>query len=182
MSVDALRAVNGIGAKAKVPNGHMLLVPSQGPADAAAETLSHAVFTTVPQGRTFYYRVVRGDTLSGIASRYAVTVADIRRWNGLGVSGGATTGQRLRITSDLAPMAARSKRAAGKTAKPVAAKPKVTTVSVPPKAPAVSAKPKATAASTKPKATAASTKPKARPAAKTGTGAPTAKAKATAGS
>ena len=31
MSVDALRAVNGIGAKAKVPVGHALLVPAQGP-------------------------------------------------------------------------------------------------------------------------------------------------------
>ncbi len=103
MPVDALRAVNGIGAKSRVPPGHTLLVPSQGPADAAADTLTNAVFTTVPQGRTFYYRVNRGDTLAGIASRYAVTVADLRRWNGLAATGTVTTGQRLRITSDLAP-------------------------------------------------------------------------------
>jgi membrane-bound lytic murein transglycosylase D len=112
MSVDALRAVNGIGARARVPAGHMLLVPAEGRADVAAETLTNAVFTTVPQGRTFYYRVNRGDTLGDIASRYAVTVADLRRWNAIGVNGGVTTGQRLRITSDLAPTAARSKRTA----------------------------------------------------------------------
>ncbi|HET7097506.1 MAG TPA: transglycosylase SLT domain-containing protein [Casimicrobiaceae bacterium] len=113
MSVEALRAVNGIGAKAKVPIGHTLLVPSQGPAEVAEETLKNAVFTTVPQGRTFYYRVNRGDTLAGIASRYAVTVADLRRWNTIPASGGVTTGQRLRITSDLGPPTARAKRTAG---------------------------------------------------------------------
>jgi membrane-bound lytic murein transglycosylase D len=128
MPVDALRAVNGIGAKSRVPAGHTLLVPSQGPADAAEETLSHAVFTTVPQGRTFYYRVNRGDTLGGIASRYAVTAADLRRWNGLAATGTVTAGQRLRITSDLAPTAARGKRAAGKKATAVSVKPKAKSV------------------------------------------------------
>ena len=187
MPVDALRAVNGIGAKSRVPPGHMLLVPSQGPADAAAETLTNAVFTSVPQGRTFYYRVNRSDTLAGIASRYAVTVADLRRWNGLASTGMVTTGQQLRITSDLAPSAARTKRATGKRQTAVSTKPrstKPTTVST-----------KATTVSTKrrrrsrrnggsTKATTVSTKAKAKsvkPAVKNGAGAPTAKAKATAG-
>jgi membrane-bound lytic murein transglycosylase D len=128
MPVDALRAVNGIGAKSKVPAGHTLLVPAQGPADAAAETLTQAVFTTVPQGRTFYYRVNRGDTLAGIASRYAITVADLRRWNGHAATGAVKAGQQLRITSDLAPSAARSKRAAGKRATTVSVKPKAKSV------------------------------------------------------
>ena len=125
MSVDALRAVNGIGAKSKVPVGHALLVPAQGPTEAAAETLSQAVFTTVPQGRTFYYRVNRGDTLTGIASRYAVTTQELRRWNGL-ARDAVSVGQRLRITSDLAPNAGNAKRAAGRpaTTRTVVAKPK----------------------------------------------------------
>ena len=114
LEAEALRAVNGIGAKSKVPAGHTLLVPTQGPAEAAADTLSQAVFTTVPQGRTFYYRVNRGDTLAGIAARYAVTPADVRRWNGLGPGQNAVAvGKTLRITSDLAPAAGKSKRAAG---------------------------------------------------------------------
>jgi membrane-bound lytic murein transglycosylase D len=124
MSVDALRAVNGIGARSIVPVGHALLVPSQGPADAAAETLTHAVFTTVPQGRTFYYRVNRGDTLTGIAARYAVSAQDLRRWNGLAPSAGVAAGQALRITSDLAPNAGKTKRAAGKKQPTVTVKPR----------------------------------------------------------
>jgi hypothetical protein len=62
----------------------MLLVPSQGRADAAAETLTNAVFTSVPQGRTFYYRVNRGDTLAGhrVPLRGPAS-RDLRRWNGL---------------------------------------------------------------------------------------------------
>ena len=123
LEVEALRAVNGIGAKAKVPVGHALLVPTQGPAEAAADTLSQAVFTTVPQGRTFYYRVNRGDTLAGIAARYAVAPADLRRWNGL-TQNAVAVGQTLRITSDLAPAAAKSKRAAGTRAPTTAAKTK----------------------------------------------------------
>jgi membrane-bound lytic murein transglycosylase D len=120
LEVEGLRAVNGIGAKAKIPAGHALLVPMQGPADAAADTLSHAVFTTVPQGRTFYYRVRRGDTLAGIANRYAVSPADLRRWNGL-TKDAVTNGQSLRITSDSAPAAGKSRRAAGTSPKRAAA-------------------------------------------------------------
>ena len=108
---EALRAVNGIGAKAKVPAGHTLLVPTQGPSEVAGVTLSQAVFTTVPQGRTFYYRVKRGETLGGIASRYGVSPADLKRWNGLGQSS-LLAGQTLRITSDSAPSTGKAKRAA----------------------------------------------------------------------
>jgi membrane-bound lytic murein transglycosylase D len=121
LEVEALRAVNGIGAKAKVPAGHTLLVPTQGPADGAADTLSKAVFTTVPQGRTFYYRVQRGDTLPSIAARYGVTAADIRRWNGL-VQNSVTIGKTLRITSDIAP-SGKVQRAAGTAPKRAASAP-----------------------------------------------------------
>ncbi len=123
LSVEALRAVNGIGAKSRIPAGHTLLVPSRGPTEAAADTLSQAVFTTVPQGRTFYYRVNRGDTLARIAARYAVTEHDLRRWNAVGPHG-ITAGQTLRITSDLAPNAGKAKRAAGRKAPAPAAEAK----------------------------------------------------------
>jgi membrane-bound lytic murein transglycosylase D len=153
MPVEALRAVNGIGAKAKVSIGHALLVPSERPTQAAADALSHAVFTTVPQGRTFYYRVNRGDTLAWIASRYDVSVQDIRRWNGL-AQNAVTVGQTLRITSDLAPSAGKAKRATGK---------KVLL-------PAVKAAPKAAVGGVLPAA-----KPDPRPATKTGNGTRSAK-------
>jgi membrane-bound lytic murein transglycosylase D len=112
MEAEGLRAVNGIGAKARIPVGHTLLVPTQGPSEAAAVTLSNAVFTTVPQGRTFYYRVQRGDSLPSIAARYGVSAADIRRWNGL-VQNSVQIGKTLRITSDLAPTTVKVQRAAG---------------------------------------------------------------------
>jgi membrane-bound lytic murein transglycosylase D len=112
MSVQTLLAVNGIGARARVPAGHMLLVPSQRPSAETAASLKQAVFTTVPQGRTFYYRVNRGDTLSGIAARYSVGVEDLRRWNHLTHST-IRVGQQLRVVSDRTPSAGSAKRAAG---------------------------------------------------------------------
>lgn len=112
MSVETLRAVNGIGAKSTVPPGHAVLVPAQSSRESA-DSLTHAVFTTVPQGRTFYYQVVRGDTMSTIASRYDVSTADIRHWNSL-VQNAVRPGQRLRITSDSSPRALSAKRAGGK--------------------------------------------------------------------
>jgi membrane-bound lytic murein transglycosylase D len=123
MSVEALRAVNGIGARSKVHVGHTLLVPAQLPADDAAQTLTSAVFTTVPQGRTFYYRVQRGDTLTAVAARYAVTPDDLRRWNRL-TRNTLKAGQSLRITSDLAPNAAKAKQAAGRKPSSATAKAK----------------------------------------------------------
>jgi membrane-bound lytic murein transglycosylase D len=81
------------------------------------------VFTTVPQGRTFYYRVNRGETLAQIAARYDVSAQDIARWNGL-THNTIVAGQSLRITSDRAPNAGKAKRATGhKVPAPAAAKP-----------------------------------------------------------
>ncbi len=148
MSVETLRAVNGIGAKARVPVGHTMLVPSQQPSQASAATLSNAVFTTVPQGRTFYYRVSRGDTLAGVAARYNVSAQDLRRWNNLGQKN-IQNGQQLRINSDLAPNARRATGTKGKAtstkAKAPAAKAKATKAAKA-RAPAASGKPAAKAA------------------------------------
>jgi membrane-bound lytic murein transglycosylase D len=147
MSVETLRAVNGIGARSKVHVGHTLLVPAQLPAASAAQTLTNAVFTTVPQGRTFYYRVKRGDTLTGIAARYAVTTDDLRRWNSL-ARNTVVPGQSLRITSDLAPIAAPSRQATGRNASATAAK--ATTRRPQPAAKSTRGAPSAKAASARP--------------------------------
>jgi membrane-bound lytic murein transglycosylase D len=115
MSVETLRAVNGIGPRSRVPVGHALLVPAQQPSREAAETLSRAVFTTVPSGRTFYYVVKRGDTLQRIAVRYGVTAGELKAWNGLAQER-VQAGQRLRVTSDVVPVA----KAGGRSKKAVA--------------------------------------------------------------
>ncbi len=114
MSVETLRAVNGIGAKSRVPVGHTLLVPSQ-PSNEAAATLAQAVFTTVPAGRTFYYTAARGDTLQRVAVRYGVTVQELKAWNGV-PHDTLAAGQKLRVTSDVVPVA----RAGGSTKRAVA--------------------------------------------------------------
>jgi membrane-bound lytic murein transglycosylase D len=126
IEIGALRAINGIGPRSKVPPGYTLLVPAQGPVNVAENTLKTAVFTTVPQGRTFYYRVNRHDTLAGIATRYDVSTADLKRWNGLSQNA-LKTGQTLRITSDLAPNAQQAKRAAGRSVSTASDKPKAKT-------------------------------------------------------
>ncbi|MCC7216364.1 MAG: transglycosylase SLT domain-containing protein [Burkholderiales bacterium] len=110
MEVETLRAVNGIGPKSRVPAGHALLVPAQRPSDEAEDTLEQTVFTSVPAGRTFYYTAKRGDTLQRVAVRYGVTVAELKSWNGL-ARDTLAAGQKLRVTSDLVPVA----RASGKT-------------------------------------------------------------------
>jgi LysM repeat protein len=110
MSTETLRAVNGIGVHSRVPVGHAVLVPAERPSEATVASLAQAVFTTVPQGRTIYYQVRRGDTLSGVAKRYHVGTADLRAWNGL-VQSRIRIGQRLRINSDAAPGASVEHRA-----------------------------------------------------------------------
>ncbi len=117
MSLETLRAVNGIGPRSRVPIGHTLLVPTQRPSDEAAETLSEAVFTAVPAGRTFYYTARRGDTLQRIAARYGASVQELKAWNGL-AKDNVRVGQRLRVTSDVVPVA----RSGGRTKRAVATK------------------------------------------------------------
>ena len=117
MSLETLRAVNGIGAKAKVPAGHTLLVPSQSASTDADASLSQAVFTTVPAGRTFYYTAKKGDRLGVIAVRYGVTPQELKAWNGIS-SDALKPGQKVRVTSDVVPV----QKAGGRTKRAVATK------------------------------------------------------------
>ena len=104
MSIETLRAVNGLGTRTTVPAGHTLLVPALRPSNEAAQTLAQAVFTSVPAGRTFYYTVKRGDTLYRVARRYGVSSHDLKAWNNL-TRDSLATGQKLRVTSDVVPVA-----------------------------------------------------------------------------
>ena len=110
-------------------------MPAQRPSREAAETLSQAVFTTVPSGRTFYYTVRRGDTLQRVAARYGVTAQELEAWNGIGTdalcAGTAAARHERRRAGRARPADARSgrwrPRRAGEqeqtAAKPAAAKP-----------------------------------------------------------
>ena len=63
--------------------------------------------------RATRHRVARGETLTGIASQYGLSLSDLRAWNGID-GDRLLVGQSLRLTGDGAP--ARSRRAAAPAA------------------------------------------------------------------
>jgi membrane-bound lytic murein transglycosylase D len=90
-----LRQVNGIGRRHHVAPGETLLLP-MGTATAASTDLPlFRLPSYAPTGRTITYRVKEGDTLSGIARRYHVSVAELRGWND--INGILRVGQWLTI-------------------------------------------------------------------------------------
>jgi membrane-bound lytic murein transglycosylase D len=79
VSVAAIESANHLEAHAVVPAGFMLNVPA-----------------APPTVRLVHYRVVRGDTLEGIAERFDVSVTQLKRWNNIkGAS--VPRGSRLKI-------------------------------------------------------------------------------------
>jgi membrane-bound lytic murein transglycosylase D len=79
VTVPAIELANHLESRATVPAGFMLNIPA-----------------APPIVRLVHYRVVRGDTLEGIAERFDVTVSELKRWNNIhGTS--VPRGSRLRI-------------------------------------------------------------------------------------
>ena len=85
VTVPSIEAANHLEPHANLPAGFLLNVPT--------------VPVTV---HLEHYRVQRGDTLEGIADRYDVTVAELRRWNHI-TSAHVSRGARLRIYAGGAP-------------------------------------------------------------------------------
>src|ERR1700733_10347474 len=80
ISVGAIKDANHLSSAAGIELGDKLTIPAASPA-----TL-----------QLVHYRVQRGDTLAGIAEQFSVTIADIKRWNGIR-GNQAPRGSRLRI-------------------------------------------------------------------------------------
>jgi membrane-bound lytic murein transglycosylase D len=95
MTVTQLARMNHVSTKATLQPGQRLQVAGSGGSGASAsgagETRTAAVDGKVR------YKVKRGDTLSGIARRYAVTVRELQSWNNMGGSTALRAGQSLTI-------------------------------------------------------------------------------------
>ena len=87
MNVAQLASLNGISQRATLRPGQRLWVSGGGQAVTGKQPV-------------VAYRVQRGDTLSSIARRFAVTVANLQAWNGLGRGTGIRAGQSLTIYLD----------------------------------------------------------------------------------
>jgi membrane-bound lytic murein transglycosylase D len=103
IGVQRLKEVNGLTGRRRVRPGQMLLVPLEG--DEAQSNLDDTYKNRDFQAPADEYRtrlvhrVKPGDTLSGIAKRYATSIARIQEWNGLR-SDNVYPGQRLTIWKD----------------------------------------------------------------------------------
>jgi membrane-bound lytic murein transglycosylase D len=117
VTVERLRVVNGLRAKANPVVGQQLLLPEKG--SAAANEPLPPIFTppAARGGRVVQYRVKKGDTVSSIAGALGAKVADVRAANG---GDRLAVGKTLSIAiSGAAPRPARS--AAKKTPAPKSA-------------------------------------------------------------
>jgi membrane-bound lytic murein transglycosylase D len=86
VTVASLESANRLTSSSDLPVGDKLVVP----------------VPPAPVVKLLHYRVQHGDTLEGIAERFAVTVNDLKRWNGIHVNH-VPRGTRLKIYADGGP-------------------------------------------------------------------------------
>ena len=95
MSVNELARANGISTKSLLRPGQKLAVRPQDFRSGAATLAAGG-----GEPRQIDYKVRKGDTLSSIARRFAVSVSDLQAWNALQGSTSIRAGQRLTIHVD----------------------------------------------------------------------------------
>ena len=102
LSVSQLAAANGLSPDAQLTTGATLRIPGRSAVPATAMSAgaggghAHGPVTS-EAATTGGYRVVPGDTLSGIAAHYGVTVSALAAVNGLDPAGLLTTRMTLTI-------------------------------------------------------------------------------------
>ncbi|MGH8130501.1 MAG: LysM peptidoglycan-binding domain-containing protein, partial [Steroidobacteraceae bacterium] len=92
MTVSQLARMNNLSAKSLLQPGQRLQV-----AGARGSSEEAPVTAQVASAGKVNYKVRRGDTLSGIASQYEVTVRQLQAWNNMGRSTALRAGQFLTI-------------------------------------------------------------------------------------
>jgi membrane-bound lytic murein transglycosylase D len=82
LSVENLKSVNGLSRRGNISTGQTLLVPVNGEeTDSEFEAFNMHLAPTDNLKRTKHI-VRRGDTLGGLARRYHVSIAKLKKWNG----------------------------------------------------------------------------------------------------
>jgi len=82
LSLENLKSVNGLSHRGNISTGQTLLVPVNGDDTDNEFQVFNMNLAADDRSRAVRHKVRRGETLSGIALRYHVTVAKLRRWNG----------------------------------------------------------------------------------------------------
>jgi LysM repeat protein len=95
VSVQAILSANGLGWSSVIYPGRTLTIPSAGPAQVA-ETVA-AVTPIASTTVTENYTIKSGDTLSGIATKFGVSVASLLSANNLSMSSIIFGGQNLKV-------------------------------------------------------------------------------------
>ena len=109
-TVSGLRQANNLTAKSVLVTGQSLIIPSSGlnqpkpgptsgVQSAAAKNSNSS--KTAPSATTTSYTVRKGDNLSDIATRFHVTVGDLKKWNKLS-SNQIIAGKKLIVTQSVA--------------------------------------------------------------------------------
>lgn len=125
---ELLRSVNQIPPKMRLRAGSTILVPKSemaGQNDIEPELADRATMAMerdVPDSRKISVKIGRRDTLASLASRYNVTVAQIRGWNDLNRDK-LVPGQRLQLHVPSRPLRARSAGASSHSQRTVAGAP-----------------------------------------------------------
>jgi membrane-bound lytic murein transglycosylase D len=121
VSVERLRAANGLSAKSNVAEGQQLLVPDKGSA-AAKEALPPVFAPPASSGRVVSYTVRQDDTLSKIARAVGAKVAEVRAANGGLEQLAVGSALSISILADPPRRAARSAKPVPKPTAPATAK------------------------------------------------------------
>ena len=79
VSIAAIGEANNLSSRYTIRLGQSLMIPVSGIVNRGTGAAAYAEPATGP--RPSSYRIRTGDTLSGIADRFGLEVADIRRWN-----------------------------------------------------------------------------------------------------
>ncbi len=94
-----LRDVNGLKKKGVAPGKHILIPISAGNAPQDMSYIS-AGAGGAARPQQILYRVRRGETLSKIAKKHNVTIADIKGWN-KGIGSSVRAGQKIKLVVDV---------------------------------------------------------------------------------